>query len=70
MRVYCIANLFFDDHCGTQVELGDASQGILGILGILRILRILRKYWGVMRYPVGLHVAVVTVLPLRQSHEP
>ena len=31
-----------DDHCGTHVELGDASLGIPGIVG------------GVMRYPVGL----------------
>ena len=45
-----------------------ATQG----LGILGILGILRKCWGVMRYPVGLHVAMVMgskVLPLRQAHE-
>ena len=37
-----------DDHCGTHVELGDASLGIMGIMGIMGIVG------GVMRYPEGL----------------
>ena len=34
-----------DDHCGTHVEMGDAS---LGIMGILRILGIMGNVGGVI----------------------
>ena len=64
---YC--EIFFDDHCGTQAEMGDAS---LGIMGIMRIMRIMGIVGGVMRYPEGLRGRSgegLTVLPLRQAHE-
>ena len=39
-----------DDHCGTQVELGDASLGVMGIMGTVRIMGIVG---GVIVYPLG-----------------
>ena len=60
-----------DDHCGTQAEMVDAS---LGIMGILRIVRIMGKCWG--RHCIAAWVCRgcsgegLTVLPLRQAHEP
>ena len=60
----------FNGICSAQVETVDARAGNYGIYENCVNYG---KCWGVMRYPVGLHVAVVMggeVLPLRQAHEP